>query len=70
MRLSVTKKQMEFLKTLGVEDKEYTRDEIDDIVIETLADELMRHGFTAGQEDVNEIGDLCESIIDAIEESR
>lgn len=32
MRLSVTKEQMEFLKTLGVEEKDYTEEEIDAII--------------------------------------
>lgn len=70
MRLKLTARQWDFLKSLGVEDRDYSQDEIDDIVIEALADELMRHGFTAKQEDVNEIGATCESIIDAIEEQR
>lgn len=70
MRLKLTALQWDFLKSLGVEDRDYSQDEIDDIVIEALADELMQHGFTKGQEDVNEIGAACESIIDAIEEQR
>lgn len=70
MRLKLTALQWDFLKALGVEDRDYSQDEIDDIVIEALADELMRHGFTKGQEDVNETGAACESIIDAIEEQR
>ena len=68
MRLKLTAQQWDFLKSLGIEDKDYLQDEIDDIVIETLSDELMRHGFMAKQESVNEIGTVCESIIDAIEE--
>ena len=60
MRLKLTAQQWDFLKSLG----------IDDIVIEALSDELMRHGFIAKQENVNEIGAACESIIDAIEEQR
>ena len=70
MRLKLNAQQWDFLKSLGVEDRDYSQDEIDDIVIEALADELMRNGFTAKQEDVNEIGDTCESIIDKIEEQR
>ena len=70
MRLKLTAGQWEFLKSLGVEDRDYSQDEIDDIVIEALADELMRHGFTEKQEDVNEIGDACENMIDAIEGQR
>lgn len=70
MRLKLTTQQWDFLKSLGIEDRKYLEDEIDNIVIETLADELMQHGFTSGQEDVNEVGAMCESIIDAIEEQR
>lgn len=70
MRLKLTAQQWDFLKALGVEKRNYSQDEIDDIVIDALADELMRYGFTNGQEDVNKIGATCESIIDAIEEQR
>jgi hypothetical protein len=70
MRLKLTAQQWDFLKSLGIEDRDYLQDEIDDIVIEALSDELMRHGFIAKQENVNEIGAACESIIDAIEEQR
>ena len=37
MRLSLTKEQMEFLKTLGVEDRDYTKEEIDEIIDRALA---------------------------------
>lgn len=70
MRLKLTDQQWAVLKTLGVEDRDYSQEEIDDVVIEALSDELMRHGFTSKQENVNEIGTACESIIDAIEEQR
>lgn len=70
MRLKLTDQQWAVLKTLGVEDRDYSQEEIDDVVIEALSDELMRHGFTSKQENVNEIGAACESIIDAIEEQR
>jgi hypothetical protein len=70
MRLKLTAQQWDFLKSLGIEDRDYLQNEIDDIVIEALSDELMRHGFIAKQENVNEIGAACESIIDAIEEQR
>lgn len=70
MRLKLTMQQWDFVKSLGIEDRDYLRDEIDDIVIEALADKLMRCGFTTNQQDVNEIGKMCESIIDAIEEQR
>lgn len=70
MRLKLTDRQWDFVHSLGVEDRDYTQDEIDDIVIEALSDKLMTCGFTAKQEDVNEIGATCENIIDAIEEQR
>lgn len=70
MRLKLTDQQWDFVRSLGVEDRDYTQDEIDDIVIEALSDKLMRCGFTVDQEDVNEIGAACERIIDAIEEQR
>lgn len=70
MRLKLTDQQWDFARSLGVEDRDYTQDEIDDIVIEALSDKLMRCGFTVDQEDVNEIGAACERIIDAIEEQR
>ena len=70
MRQKLTDQQWDFVRSLGVEDRDYTQDEIDDIVIEALSDKLMRCGFTVDQEDVNEIGAACERIIDAIEEQR
>ena len=70
MRLKLTAQQWDFLKSLGIEDRDYLQDEIDDIGIEALCDQLRRHGFIAKQENVNEIGAACESIIDAIEEQR
>ena len=70
MQLKLTDQQWDFVRSLGVEDRDYTQDEIDDIVIEALSDKLMRCGFTVDQEDVNEIGAACERIIDAIEEQR
>ena len=70
MRLKLTAKQWDFLESLGIEDRDYSQDEIDDIVIEALADELMQHGFAEEQENVNEIGAMCEDIIDAIGEQR
>ena len=39
-------------------------------MIDPVAEQLQLHGFEIGQEDTNEIGDMCESIIDAIEEQR
>lgn len=70
MRLKLTARQWDFLKSIGVEDRDYSQDEIDDIVVESLADELMRHGFSDKQERVNEVGAACERLIDIIEEQR
>ena len=70
MRLKLSNQQWDFLKSLGIEDRDYSQDEIDEVVIEVLSDELMRHGFIAKQKNVNEIGAACESIIDVIEEQR
>lgn len=61
---------MGFLKSLRIEDRDYSQNEIDEVVIEVLSDELMRHGSIAKQKNVNEIGAACESIIDVIEEQR
>lgn len=70
MRLPLSKEQWEFARGLGLEDREYSDKEIDDFVIETVAEYLQMHGFDREQEDTNSIGDMCESIIDAIEEKR
>ena len=72
MRLSVTKEQMEFLKTLGVEEKDYTEEEIDEIIEGPLYDCLMEKGWSSGSdfEETNEIGDMCESIITALTKNR
>lgn len=72
MRLSVTKAQMEFLKTLGVADRDYTREEIDDIIEGPVSDCLMEKGWKPGSdfEETNEIGDLCEAIITALTKDR
>lgn len=72
MRLSVTKEQMEFLKTLGVEEKDYTKEEIDEIIEGPLYDCLMEKGWKSGPdfEETNEIGDMCESIITALTKDR
>ncbi len=68
MRLPVTKEQMEFLKTLGVEDKEYTRDEFYQIVEGPVYDCLMEKGWAKYDPEyiTNEIGDMCEDIITAL----
>ena len=67
-RLPVTAEQMEFLKALGVQDKEYTREEFDEIVEGPVYDCLMEKGWKPGPdyEETNEIGDLCEDIITAL----
>lgn len=70
MRLKLSVQQWDFIKKLGIEDKEYTQTEIDDFVIEKIADYLMAHGFNLGQESTNAVGDMCESIIDDIENQR
>lgn len=68
MRLPVTKEQMDFLKSLGVEDKDYTRKEMEEIVEGPVYDCLMERGWKPGPdyEDTNEIGDMCEDIITAL----
>lgn len=68
MRLPVTKEQMEFLKTLGVEDKEYTEEEMEYIAEETVYNCLMAKGWRLDTPDyiTNEIGDMCEDIITAL----
>ena len=67
-RLPVSKEQMEFLKTLGVEDREYTRDEFYQIVEGPVYDCLMEKGWKPGTdfEETNEVGDMCEDIITAL----
>lgn len=72
MRLSVTKEQMEFLKTLGVEDRDYTKEEIDEIIEGPVSDCLMERGWKRGPdfEETNEIGDMCEAIITALTKDR
>ena len=72
MRLSVTKEQMEFLKTLGAEEKDYTEEAIDSIIEGPLYDCLMEKGWNLGLdfEKTNEIGDMCESIITALTKDR
>ncbi len=72
MRLPVTKEQMEFLKTLGVEDKDYTKEEIDEIIEGPLYDCLMEKGWKPGPdfEETNETGNMCEAIITALTKDR
>ena len=68
MRLPVTKEQMEFLKSLGVEDRDYTKEEIDKIIEGPVYDCLMEKGWKPGTdfEETNELGDMCEDIITAL----
>ena len=72
MRLKLSKEQWDFVRKLGIADKDYTQDEIDEYVIETVYEHLMKRGWAKYDPDyiINEIGDMCESIIDAIEEAR
>ena len=72
MRLSVTKKQMEFLKTVGIEDRDYTQEEIEGIIEGPVHDCLMEKGWKPGAdfEETNEIGDMCEGIISALTKDR
>lgn len=72
MKLSLTKEQMEFLKTLGVEDRNYTKEEIDDIIEGPVYDCLMEKGWKPGTdfEETNEIGNMCEDIITALTKDR
>lgn len=69
MRLPVTQEELKFLQQIGVEDREYTPAELEEYVIETVAVYLQMHGFVSVQENTNEIGDMCEAIIDKIAES-
>lgn len=69
MRLPVTPKQLKFLQQIGVEDKEYTPAELENDVIDKLIVYLTAYGFTdSNQEQTNNIGDMCEAIIDRIYE--
>ena len=70
MKLPLTKKQMEFLPTLGIEDREYTREEMSELAEGPVYDCLMSRGWKPGPEfeQTNAIGDMCESIIDALTE--
>ena len=70
MKLPVTKKQMDFLKTLGIEDRLYTPEEMEYIADEVVYDCLMSRGWKPGNdfEETNEIGDMCEDLIDALNE--
>ena len=70
MRLPVTSEQLKFLQQIGFEDREYKPAELEDDVIDDLTIYLTAHGFTdSSQEQTNNIGDMCETIIDKIYES-
>ena len=49
MKLPVTKKQMDFLKTLGIEDRLYTPEEMEYIADEVVYDCLMSRGWKPGK---------------------
>ena len=68
MRLPLTKQQIDFLHTLGIEDRDYTREEINEIAEGPVYDCLVAKGWKPGPEfeETNEIGDMCEAIIDAL----
>jgi len=68
MRFPVTDEQKKFLKMLGIEDRDYTVAELETIAEETVYDYLMSHGWKPGPdfEETNEIGDMCEDIIQRI----
>ena len=67
MRLSVNKTQMDFLRKIGIEDKDYTEEEIEDDIIGKLVCHLTAYGFKDSEyNETNETGDMCESIIDAL----
>lgn len=70
MKLQLSKEQWNFLEKLGITNREYTSEEIDDIVIDRLAEHLQLYGFNLGQESTNAIGDMCENIITALTKDR
>ena len=67
-KLPLNTEQMEFVKSLGVEDKEYTRDGFFEIAEGPVYDCLMEKGWKPGSdfEETNKIGDMCEDIITAL----
>lgn len=66
--LPLSREQMGFVRSLGVEDKEYTRDEFFQIAEGLVYDCLMEKGWKPGPdfEETNGIGDMCEDIITAL----
>lgn len=67
MRLPVTKQQMEFLNSIGIADRDYSEDEIEDEVLDIVAHYLAGHGFLdSGYNKTNAVGDMCEDIITAL----
>lgn len=72
MKLKLSKEQWKFVNQLGVADREYSDEEIDDYVIEIMYEHLMKRGWKSHEPDyeINDVGSMCESVIDAIEEQR
>ena len=72
MRLPVTKEQLNFMKTIGIEDRDYTEEEMDALIEGPIYDCLMERGWKPGAdfEETNEIGDMCENIITALMKGR
>lgn len=68
MRLPVNEEEAAFLASLGVENVDYSYEELDFIAESTVADYLMVNGFDENY-DVNQIGEICESIIDKIRDA-
>lgn len=66
--LPLSAEQMEFIQSIGVEDREYSKEEFFEIAEGPVYDYLMEKGWKPGPdfEDTNEIGDMCESIITAL----
>lgn len=71
MKLPLNEKQFAFLKSLGIEDKDYTKDEIEEDVIDVLVSCLCSKGFENSEtyDKTNNIGNMCEEIIDILEEN-
>lgn len=70
MKIRLSKEQWDFLRKLGIDDRDYTHEEIEESVVEKIAEFLQQHGFEAGQENVNKVGAFCENIIDTIEDQK
>lgn len=69
MKLNLSPEKMKFLKSIGIEDQDYTQDEIEDVIVDKLVSYLMSYGWEGDIGDkTNRIGDMCENIIDEIYE--